>query len=264
MKHILLFILFLFVSCTFSSSSITIYKTELDTFIESNKINKETIEPYLQYKKFCLYDFFALENLRIANNYSYLETINYYYCSSDAIFLHSNIVLVNKNHCLNNEYRPQLVDIDTYPVKVTKYNMQIKKEVLLAYLQMIEDLMLDDLYIFSAYRSYNRQYEIYTNAKDLNYVAVPGTSEHQTGLVLDVSTLNYGLMPNFQYSKEYKTIVSQCHHYGFIIRYPKDKEHITGYSFEPWHLRYVGKEASTYIMTHNITLEQYIFQNFEI
>lgn len=264
MKNIFLIILFLFVTCTFKSSTLTVQKTELDTFIESHNINKKDIEPYLQYQKFCLNDFFSLENLRISNNYSYLETINHFYSSNTALFLNSNIVLVNKNHFLNNNYCPELIDIDNYPVKVTKYNMQIKKEVILAYLQMIDDLELEDLYIFSAYRSYNRQYEIYTNAKDLNYVAIPGSSEHQTGLVLDVSTLQHGLMPNFQYSNEYKLLVTKCHYYGFIIRYPKNKEYITGYSFEPWHLRYVGKEASTYIMTHNITLEEYIYQNFEI
>ena len=106
--------------------------------------------------------------------------------------------------------------------------------------------------------------EIYNKATDLSYVAYPGTSEHQTGLVIDISTLNYGLITHFEESREFKILISNCHYYGFILRYPKGKESLTGYSYEPWHFRFVGRESATYIMTNNLTLEEYIYQNFEI
>jgi D-alanyl-D-alanine carboxypeptidase len=106
--------------------------------------------------------------------------------------------------------------------------------------------------------------KIFNNASNLNFVASPGTSEHQSGLVLDVSTLQYGLIQDFQYSKEFEILKNNCMNYGFIIRYPKNKENITGYYFEPWHLRFVGKDIAKYIMMNNLTLEEYIFKNIEL
>ena len=91
-----------------------------------------------------------------------------------------------------------------------------------------------------------------------------GTSEHQSGLVLDVSTLTDGLTSSFQYSYEYQLLSKYCMNYGFIIRYPENKEHITGYYFEPWHLRYVGIVSAKQIMSSSLTLEQYLFKNFEL
>ena len=129
---------------------------------------------------------------------------------------------------------------------------------------MINDLELYNLYIYSGFRSYDRQEEIYNNAIDKNYVAKQGHSEHQTGLVLDVSTITHGLTDNFQYSMEYQLLKEKCMNYGFIIRYPENKENITGYYFEPWHLRYVGKSAAVYITTNCLTLEEYLFKNIEL
>ncbi len=240
--------------------------SELDSFIINNNINIDDMEPYFNYTKFNFYDYIQLEQLRIKNNYTYLETINYFYNNNNpnALLQNTDLILINKNHLINKNYLPNLINIDDYPIKVTKYNMQIQKHVLLNYINMINDLELYDLYIFSGYRSYNRQVEIYNNSKDKNYVAEPGASEHHSGLVLDVSTLTYGLTNSFQYSMEYQMISKYCMNYGFIIRYPEYKESITGYYFEPWHLRYVGEVSARYIMTNNLTLEEYLFKNFEL
>ncbi|MCI5939263.1 MAG: M15 family metallopeptidase [Bacilli bacterium] len=264
MKNILIIIMCFCITFCLTSSSKKQNLSELDTFTKENNIDIVQIEPYLKYKRFNFLDYFELEKIRIKYKYSYLETINHFYSKNNAVFENTNIILVNKNHFLTKSYKPTLISIDDYPVKVTKYNMEIKKEVLLSYLQMIDDLELDDLYIFSSYRSYERQMEIYNKATDLSYVAYPGTSEHQTGLVIDISTLNYGLITHFDESREFKILISNCHYYGFILRYPKGKESLTGYSYEPWHFRFVGRESATYIMTNNLTLEEYIYQNFEI
>ena len=184
--------------------------------------------------------------------------------STSSLLINTDLILINKQFMINNDFKPDLINIDEYPVKVTKYNIQIQKHVLLNYLNMINDLELYNLYIYSGYRSFDRQQEIYNNSNDKNYVAKPGASEHQSGLVLDISTLNDGLTSSFKYSEEYKLISKYCMNYGFIIRYPENKESITGYYFEPWHLRYVGKASATYIMNNNLSLEEYLFKNMEL
>lgn len=265
MKKLLLLLLLIFCIILLSCNKANTL-SEFDTYLINNDINIEDIEPYFEYKRFNFYDFFELENLRIGNNYSYLETINFFYLknNTDALLQNTNLVLVNKNYSLNKNFFPNLINIDDYPVKVVKYNITIQKHVLLMYMQMIDDLGLYNLYIYSGYRSYERQKEIYNNSDDQNYVAKEGHSEHQTGLVLDVSILTHGLTNNFMYSDEYNLLKTYCMDYGFIIRYPENKHHITGYYFEPWHLRYVGKESAIYIMKNNLTLEEFIFKNIEL
>ena len=105
-------------------------------------------------------------------------------------------------------------------------------------------------------------YNSYANEKGeeyaRSYVAAPGSSEHNTGLAIDIIISNEEntLKTNYQ-SDEYKYLENIAYLYGFIIRYPKDKEKITGYSYEPWHLRYVGKELAKYLTKNNLTLEEY-------
>lgn len=265
MKKVLSF-LFLFLITFLLSCENKKELSELDTYLLNNNIDISDMEPYFEYKRFNFYDYIELENLRKLNNYTYLETVNYFYTKeeSEALLKNTNLVLINKDHFVDKEYKPVLINIDDYPIKVTKYNIQIQKFVLLNYIKMIDDLQLYNLYIYSGYRSYERQIEIYNSSKDKNYVAKPGQSEHQTGLVLDVSTITHGLTSSFQYSLEYQLISKYCMNYGFIIRYPEGKENITGYYFEPWHLRYVGRTSAIEIMNNNLTLEEYLYKNFEL
>uniref|UniRef100_UPI004027E718 D-alanyl-D-alanine carboxypeptidase family protein n=1 Tax=Butyribacter sp. TaxID=2822465 RepID=UPI004027E718 len=118
----------------------------------------------------------------------------------------------------------------------------------------------------SAYRSYSRQKEIYNRnvstkgKKKANQVsAFPGSSEHQTGLTIDVSADSIGcaLEQSFGKTIEGKWLASNCYKYGFTIRYPKEKEDITGYSYEPWHIRYVGKNLAKRLYKKKLTLEEY-------
>lgn len=118
----------------------------------------------------------------------------------------------------------------------------------------------------SAYRSYDRQYEIFTDnvkKKGLNhtsqYSAVPGYSEHQTGLSIDVSADSVGnrLDGSFAETVEGQWLKENAHVYGYIIRYPEDKTTITGFSYEPWHIRYVGRPLALYLYKNNLSLEEY-------
>ncbi len=119
----------------------------------------------------------------------------------------------------------------------------------------------------SGFRSYERQVQLYNaeiEASGMEYaqqsVAEPGKSEHQTGLTMDVSSAenNYQLNENFGNTTAGKWLAQNAAAYGFIIRYPKGDEKITGYMYEPWHIRYVGKEYATDIKNRNLTLEEYI------
>ena len=116
------------------------------------------------------------------------------------------------------------------------------------------------LYLASGYRSYSLQESIYnefvdergTEAAD-RVSARPGHSEHQTGLAIDINTT----ASSFNYTPEAAWIAEHCHEYGFTVRYPEDKEDITGYAYESWHVRYVGKDLSEKLAKEDLTLEEY-------
>ena len=123
-----------------------------------------------------------------------------------------------------------------------------------------------ELWVKTAYRSYKNQYDTYTWVlkycgvqEAVYYHAVPGKSEHQTGLAVDIvcEASNYENDLGFEKTKEYTWLKENCYKYGFILRYMDGMEHITGYNYEPWHYRYVGVELATYLTEHKMTLEEY-------
>ena len=90
-------------------------------------------------------------------------------------------------------------------------------------------------------------------------VARPGTSEHQLGLAADITDQYYEYKnESLENTELFKWMSAHCAEYGFIVRYPKDKEDVTGIMYEPWHFRYVGKEAAAYIMEHGLCLEEFV------
>jgi D-alanyl-D-alanine carboxypeptidase len=109
--------------------------------------------------------------------------------------------------------------------------------------------------ITSGYRSSGEQAELFAKGKNKN-AARPGTSEHETGLAFDVTA--YG-DKDFDRTPQFAWLVQHCSEYGFILRYPRGKEDITGYPYEPWHYRYVGTPHAKVIMDAGITLEEYLF-----
>lgn len=174
------------------------------------------------------------------------------------------LVLVNKNNKLPNDFIPNdLVKLD---LKYSNNEKYLKEEVANAFYKLSSDAKLKGLRIIasSAYRSYTYQEELfnyYVSEKGMDYAlncsAKPGHSEHQTGLAVDVegSNFDYDL---FEESKEFDWMKNNAHKYGFILRYPKGKEKITGFKYEPWHYRYVGTKDAKYIYKHNLTLEEYL------
>ena len=117
----------------------------------------------------------------------------------------------------------------------------------------------------SPYRSFERQSRIYNSyvyahgrkAAD-SYSARPGSSEHQTGLAVDVAVRGYSY-GTFEGTPECDWMMEHAHEYGFILRYGEGMQYITGYIYEPWHYRYVGVDAATYIYEHDLTFEEYYY-----
>ena len=158
----------------------------------------------------------------------------------------NGILIVNKQFAIPKDFKSPDADIAAGALK-----------------QLQSAALIDgfNIELLSGYRSYNRQKTIY-EGKVANrgydsadrYSARPGHSEHQTGLAFDVGSImySYGETASGQWLND------NCDKYGFIIRYPEGKESITGYGYEPWHIRYVGIEVATEIMEKELTLEEYL------
>ena len=186
-----------------------------------------------------------------------------------------NLVLVNRLRKLPADYEPQDLVIPDIPFleegDLPKNHLQPKAA------EAIEELFFaakeEGLVLagVSGYRSYERQQEIFNqNVQQVGrqaaerFSAPPGASEHQTGLAIDISSseVSYQLTQSLGETKSGQWIAENAHKFGFIIRYPKDKEHITGYQYEPWHLRYVGQPHAQIIYEKDITLEEYVYTNY--
>lgn len=173
-------------------------------------------------------------------------------------------MLVDHYRKLNEDFVPdQLTSIDSKYLKDKTAKELITKMTLNAYLKMYEAAKKEGLEILvnSAYRSYEDQQavcdtyqEAYGSAYVEKYVAKPGFSEHQTGLCFDLASATSNI---FAESAEYQWMLNHAHEYGFILRFPKGREDVTGYRAEPWHYRYVGKEVATKMVEEDLTLDEY-------
>ena len=173
------------------------------------------------------------------------------------------LVLVNKNNKLPNDYIP--TDLEKINVKYSFEDKYLRKEAKQAFEKLSNDALSFGYKIIavSAFRNYDYQENLYNNYVKNNGVkyadycsARPGHSEHQTGLAVDIMGSNNDYN-EFGSSIEFNWLKENAYKYGFILRYPSGKEKITGFKYEPWHIRYVGVSASTYIYLNNLTLEEY-------
>ena len=165
------------------------------------------------------------------------------------------LILVNKNNKAP-AVPVTLVKPDVQPTReAVSENIYMRPEAAAALEDLFEAAAQDGITLYE--RKLERMDEKQANAS----VAKPGYSEHQTGLAMDIegeTTKGTGLTEAFGESPEGIWTAEHCAEYGFIIRYPKEKTNITGYIYEPWHLRYVGKEAAAEITELGVTFEEYI------
>lgn len=167
-----------------------------------------------------------------------------------------NEMLVNKYHLLNKDF--QANDIVNVSSTYGYANNSLNKEAYEAFKQLANDAKKEGhtIVILSSYRTYEYQEKLWNRDKDDDYVARPGSSEHITGLAIDVSDF-YDKNDSFKDTESYTWMINNAHKYGYILRYPENKENITGYSYEAWHYRYVGISLATKIYNEGITFDEY-------
>lgn len=228
------------------------YKENILDILNSDYYKEDNLERYLKYNS---------DNTVLDVN-MYLD-YNFYEHIIDVKEI-DNLTIVNKYYKLDKNYKPELVSVNS------KYAINEKqlltKEAKNAFEEMCEAAKKDGINIYSgsAYRSYDYQNTLYNNrvkTDGLDYAnktaAKAGHSEHQTGLAIDITKSKWA---NYIESddKEYEWLIDNSYKYGYILRYPEGKEHITGYMYEPWHFRYITTEIATELKEKNITYEEYI------
>ncbi|KFN02685.1 D-alanyl-D-alanine carboxypeptidase family protein [Bacillus clarus] len=181
----------------------------------------------------------------------------------------STLVLVNKSRRLPDGYKPQDLVIPKvrYSSEGDQEKKKMREEAAVALEEMFQQGDRERIFLFavSGFRSFDRQKALNTmykkqdgEAKTAMSSAVPGTSEHQTGLAMDITSQSakFQLETVFGDTKEGKWLSQNAHKFGFVIRYTKEKESVTGYRYEPWHVRYVGNPQATYLYENQLTLEE--------
>lgn len=180
-----------------------------------------------------------------------------------------NLTLVNSSHYIPDDYQIDIMEL--------KNGQAVDRRIYEDLQSMMDDARAEGLspLICSSYRTNEKQTYLYNNKlkqcisigynkkeareETERWVARPGTSEHQLGLAVDIVAESYQILDEAQEdTKEQQWLMKHCARYGFILRYPTDKSKITGIGYEPWHYRYVGREAAKEIMDRGICLEEYL------
>lgn len=177
-----------------------------------------------------------------------------------------NLILLNCDYKLPDGYTPKLAKVIDTSEETMDYRVAP------FYRQMYEAALLDGITLtpVSGYRSVARQKRNFENyiaayekqglskadaaVKASQIVLLPGTSEHNAGLAMDICSLEV----SFENTEEFRWLDAHAHEYGFIMRYPKDKTHVTKITYEPWHYRYVGVEVATELKSSGTVLEEYL------
>lgn len=177
--------------------------------------------------------------------------------------------LVNKENVLSEEYYPEDLIVPNVQLQLSENNEQssVRDDMKEDIEKMFADAKAEgiELFLNSGFRGYNLQTTLYD--KDIrehgecgsDYVAMPGASEHQLGLAVDITSASVGfqLVEDFKDTKEGRWILDNAYKYGFILRYGENKEKITGYKYETWHFRYIGnKDISKMCYDKDLTLEE--------
>ena len=270
-----------------------IYKDDLlelgysidDIKIIENKISNVDVKAYLlkdKYPNLVLFvnsPYFKTENIERYenyyqnNNYSTDDTVLYVEIGIDKEPFTDSKEIDNYNEitAIVNKYNKLPEDatfddlIDIPPEYRDKTNRKVRNVIYEDLIKMFEAAKEEEitLRVVSGYRTWSQQNSLFNNNKKKNglehalmYSAKPGYSEHQLGLAVDLNSV----YTSFANTKEYEWLKQNAYKYGFIERYPKGKEFITGYAYEPWHYRYFGNDITIKLFEENITYEEYLIK----
>ncbi len=238
-------------------------KKKLEKLNNINKkisyFNEEYLDRYIAYK----------EKNKDLNDKQIIKNVNmnldkkFYENKKEAINQNTELVLVNKYNYLKEDFIPE--NLQSINSNYALGNMKLVSYAKEAFEKLSHAAKQEKLNIIamSTYRSYNYQVNLYNRYVENDgkeaadtYSGRPGHSEHQTGLAVDVYNIKE-TYTNFENTKEFTWMQEHAHEYGFILRFPKDKVNETGYQYESWHYRYVGKEIAKYIKDNKISFEEY-------
>lgn len=186
-----------------------------------------------------------------------------WFCGVKSTEFDGEILIVNSENRLGADYVPEdLVNLYQmrHSFRLASSEIYLARECYDPMEKMFaaaEDADMNGYIVTSGYRDYNRQAEIYAES-EAGYAQEPGASEHQTGLAFDVTVET---SEGFENTPQYSWLMNNAHKYGFIQRYPANKSHITGISYEPWHYRYVGVKAAKQMKKSGMCLEEFLAAN---
>ena len=231
---------------SFANEKFFIYEN-LDKYLDYKKSNKET------------------DNTKIVSIINTEANIDWMDNERETDTSKEELMLVNRMYGLDSKYTPE--DIITIPIKYAYSGIKIKNSILDSIISLI-DAAKEGGYTFVVsygYRTYKEQkklYDSYANsygkASADEYVARPGHSEYETGLSFDLEPYkDMSKVKNIKELEEYSWLRDNAHKYGFIFRFESDKEYLTGFSEDPWRLRYVGVDAAEMMYNEKICFEEY-------
>lgn len=248
------------------------YNKDLINMFNLNYFKEEYLDRYLNYDIMEIKSVYDISG--ITNNHTYKDAITYVNANLDKEYYSSDInisnekandisVLVNKYYKLDANYEANDLTIinSKYAVGTQKLRYEAaKKFEEMAFAMEEENLKI---YAGSTYRSFSYQEGLYNRyvkqdgfAEAETYSARAGYSEHQLGLAVDIINGKWNYLS--ENDKEYTYLINNSYKYGFILRYPRGKEYVTGYMFEDWHFRYLGVELATKVYNSKLTYDEYV------
>lgn len=237
------------------------YIKDLNTIINLSYFKEDNLDRYLKYLNT------STKDLKTSITYVNIGLDNDYYTNVINIDNQDDLaVLVNKYHKLSNDYVPSDLEKINSKYQWLGRSNELRKDAREAFEKMCEAATKDNIYIYagSGYRSYQTQLYLYNTYVKRDgfkaaetYSARASYSEHQTGLAMDIANKSGFISKN---DKEYNWLVKNSYKYGFILRYPEDKENITGYMYEEWHYRYLGTTLAKEVYDSGLTYDEYLAQ----
>lgn len=251
------------------------YDKNISNYLTLSYFNIDNLDRYIKYENNDNKFTSVYDTNTIKDNYNYEDTVTFVNAYLDKDYYTNDIVLskeeekkidviVNKYYKLSKDYEPD--DLTKINSKFASgSNQRLRKEAAIKFEEMAAEALKNGykIYAGSTYRSYDYQLGLYNRyvAKDgfdeaETYSARAGYSEHQLGLAVDIINGKWEYLS--ENDEEYEWLIDNSYKYGFILRYPRGKEYITGYVFEDWHFRYLGIDLATKVYNSKLTYDEYV------